>query len=89
MSALIPALIKLFLSGRGGGGGGGGGMAGGGGRKSPEEYSMELLDKNARREGIQKMESRMRGSADVNQMLEQLIRQQQALIEEANSDDKE
>lgn len=65
MAALIPALIKLAMSGgfRGRGGGGGGGGAsrsgggggrsgGGGGQKDPDAISMEYVDKNARKELI-------------------------------------
>ena len=58
--ALIPQLIRMFLSSRGGGGGGGGGGRGGyggGGRepkpkKSPDQISMELMEKNARADAI-------------------------------------
>jgi hypothetical protein len=54
MSALIPALIKLLMSGRGGGGGGGGGSRGGRGRsggsgrsRKPPADPQEELDKRA------------------------------------------
>lgn len=57
--ALIPQLIRMFLSSRGGGGGGGRGGSGRGGsgrepkpKKSPDEISMELMEKNARADAI-------------------------------------
>lgn len=52
MSALIPALIQLLMSGRGRGGGGGGVRSGGSGRSSgrgrkPPADPQEELDKRA------------------------------------------
>jgi hypothetical protein len=45
MSALIPALIKLFMSrARGGGGGGRGGYSGGGRMPKPEKSAAEKDD---------------------------------------------
>lgn len=103
MAALIPALIQLLLSRRRGGGGGysrsgyskGGGKGGyskGGGKeqRSPEEYSMELLDKNARKAGIQQQEPAqysLRSQAAAS--LEQLIESQTKLMKSLSSDDEE
>lgn len=75
MSALIPALIQMWLRGRGGGGGGGGG---GGARKSPEEVSWDYMDKNARKALI--------GGGDDDdalKMIEQRIRRLRALRQDA------
>lgn len=91
MAALIPALIKLLLSSRGGRGGGGGGYSKGGGapkpQRSPEEYSMELLDKNSRKAGIQQQspaQYSLRGAAA--EQLERLIQSQNRQLEALNND---
>lgn len=67
MAAIIPALIQLAIGhlrgGRGGGVSARGGGSGGGRepkpKQTPEEYSMELLEKNARKSMINPEEADM------------------------------
>ena len=65
MSAIVPALIELFLKSRRGGRGGGG--AGGYGGRAPkpkeseEEKSMKYLNLNALKEGIDSDTPKMQG----------------------------
>ncbi len=93
MAALIPALIKLLMSRRGGGGGGGYSKGGYGGRepkpqRSPEEYSMELLDKNARKAMIQQDDppGRGRSSSGTAASIQAIMELQNQLIKRYDDD---
>lgn len=67
MSAIVPALIELFLKSRRGGRGGRGGGGGGYGGRAPkpkeseEEKSMKYLNLNALKEGIDSDTPKMQG----------------------------
>lgn len=88
MSALIPALIQLFLSRRRGGGGGGGGGAARAGRVPKPK--VDPAERSAERSLMNSFDDKLPGTSDSGgdavrqamQLLQEQIKASQALVEE-------